>query len=124
MAIERVGNWFSKGGTALGITQEVYDAEAFAMTRGLEIALKSPMAPHASAIHLRLDNLSIAKNAGKILNGTYIYRIPRDSKDVACKIKKKNDCSVNSRTREHYNRSPRPMPQAKYVEVITDLVGR
>lgn len=42
--IEWVGSWFRKEGTALGTMQEVYDAEAFAMTRGLEIALESPMA--------------------------------------------------------------------------------
>ena len=63
-------SWFSKGGTALGTTQEVYDAEAFAMTRGLEIALESPMARHAPAICICLDNLSVAKNAGKIPNGS------------------------------------------------------
>ena len=68
--IEWVGSWFSKGGTALGTTQEVYDAEAFAMTRGLEIALESPMARHAPAICICLDNLSVAKNAGKIPNGS------------------------------------------------------
>ena len=35
--IQWVGSWFSKGGTALGTTQEVYDAEAYAMTYGFEI---------------------------------------------------------------------------------------
>ena len=40
------------------------------MTRSLEIALESPMAQHAPAIYIRLDNLSIAKNAGKIPNGS------------------------------------------------------
>ena len=45
--IEWVETWFSKGGTTLGTTQEVYDAKAFAMTCGLEIALESLMARYA-----------------------------------------------------------------------------
>ncbi len=40
------------------------------MTRGLEIALASPMAAHAPAIRICLDNLSVAQNAGKIPNGS------------------------------------------------------
>ncbi len=40
------------------------------MTRGLEIALESPMARHAPAIRICLDNLSVAQNAGKIPNGS------------------------------------------------------
>lgn len=47
--IEWVESWFSKGGTALGTTQEVYDAEAYAITQGFEIALKSPMGQHATS---------------------------------------------------------------------------
>ena len=65
--IEGVKNWFSKGGAALGTTQEIYDSEVYTMTRGLGVALKAPMAQHASAIHICLDNFSVAKNAGKIL---------------------------------------------------------
>lgn len=42
----------------------MYEAEAYAPTHGFEIALRSPiMAQHAPAIHIILDNLSVAKNA-------------------------------------------------------------
>ena len=68
--IEWIGCWLNKGGAALGTTQEVYDAEAFAMTRGLKIALESPMARHAPAVRICFDNLRVAKNAGKIPNGS------------------------------------------------------
>ncbi len=68
--IEWVESLFSKEGAALGTAQEVYDAEVYAMTRGLDAALKAPMAQHASAIHICLDNLSIAKNAGRSPDGS------------------------------------------------------
>ena len=38
------------------------------MTCGFEITLDFLMARHALAIHICLDNLSVAKNAGKIPN--------------------------------------------------------
>lgn len=66
--IEWVGSWFSKVGIAFETMQEVYDAEVFTITHGLEIALKSPMAKHVPAICIYLDNLSVVKNADKIPN--------------------------------------------------------
>lgn len=49
--------------------QEIYNIEVFTITCSLEIALKSSMAQHMPAICIYFDNLSIAKNAKKILNG-------------------------------------------------------
>ena len=66
--IKWVGSWFSKGETALETMQKVYDAEVFTITHSLEIALESPMAKHAPAICIYLDNLSVAKKVEKIPN--------------------------------------------------------
>ena len=61
-----VGSWHQKQGISLGKTTEVYDAEAIAMLEGLKQALKSPMARVAPGIHICLDNLGVARNAGGI----------------------------------------------------------
>ncbi len=59
-------SWFSKGDTALETTQEVYDAETYAMTHGFEIALKSPMAQHAPAIHICLGSKKRRSNPKRV----------------------------------------------------------
>lgn len=50
---------------SLGPNAEVYDAEALAMLEGLEAAIASPIAKLAPGIHICLDNLSVARNAGQ-----------------------------------------------------------
>ena len=57
-------------GFSLGINAEVYDAEALAMCGGLEAAISSPMARVASGIHICLDNLSVARDAGNTTKGS------------------------------------------------------
>lgn len=54
----------------LGDTQEVYDAEVTAVLRGLNAALKSPMARVSLGLHICLDNLSVARNAGLLPKGS------------------------------------------------------
>lgn len=49
---------------SLGINAEVYDAEALAMCGELEAAISSPMTRVASGIHICLDILSVARDAG------------------------------------------------------------
>ncbi len=61
-----VGSWHQKQGVSLGKSIEVHDAEAIAMLEGLKQALKSPMARVALGIHICLDNLEVARNAGGI----------------------------------------------------------
>ena len=65
-----VGSWHQKQGLSLGNSIEVYDAEAIAMLEGLKHALKSPMARIAPGIHIRLDSLGVARNAGRIPNSS------------------------------------------------------
>ena len=69
-AINWVGGWHSKQGKPLGDTQEVYDAEARAILGGFDGALKSPMARVSPGLHIRLDNLSVARNAGLTPKGS------------------------------------------------------
>ena len=61
-----VGSWHQKQGISLGKLIEIYDEEAIAMLEGLKQALKSPMARVAPGIHICLDNLGVARNAGGI----------------------------------------------------------
>ena len=62
--INWVGNWYSTQGVPLRDTQEVYDAEVTVMLGGLNAALKISMARVSLEIHICLDNLSMARNAG------------------------------------------------------------
>ena len=64
--INWVDSWHGRRGTPLGDTHEVYDAEAVVLLEGLKEALKSPIARVAPGIHICLDNLSVACNAGQI----------------------------------------------------------
>lgn len=50
--------------------REVYDAEALAILGGLEAAIASPMARLVPGIHICLDNLSVARNAGQTTKGS------------------------------------------------------
>ena len=50
----------------MGKINEVYDAEAIAMLKGLKQALKSLMAKVAPGIHICLDNLVVARNSSGI----------------------------------------------------------
>ncbi len=61
-----MGSWHQKHGISLGKINEVYDAEVIAMLEGLRQALKSPIAREAPGIHICLDNLGVARNAGRI----------------------------------------------------------
>lgn len=62
--------WLGNNGFALGKNVDVYDAEAWALCGGLEAAVTCPMSSAASAIHLCLDNLSLAQAAGSVPNGS------------------------------------------------------
>lgn len=68
--VEWADKWFYLNGCSLGKGVEVYDAEATAIVYGLQAALNSPMAQVAPWIHLCLDNLSVARAAGKITKGS------------------------------------------------------
>ncbi len=57
--------WLGMNRFSLGANAEVYNAEALAILRGLEAAIARPMARLAPGIHICLDNLSVARNAGK-----------------------------------------------------------
>lgn len=57
-------------GFSLGANAEVYDAEVLAMLGGLEAAIASPMARLAPGIHFCLENLSVARNAGRTTKGS------------------------------------------------------
>ncbi len=68
--INWVGNWDSTQGVPLGDTQQFYDAEVTTMLGGLNAALKSPMARVSLGLHICLDNLSVARNAGLTPKGS------------------------------------------------------
>ncbi len=61
-----MGSWHQKQRISWGKINEVYDAEVIAMLEGLRQALKSPVARAAPRIHICLDNLGVARNAGRI----------------------------------------------------------
>ncbi len=77
-----VGSWYRKQGIPLGRTNEVYDAEVIAMLEGLKQALRSPMARVAPGIHICLDNLGVARNAGYIPKSSS-QKVFRQFKDLA-----------------------------------------
>lgn len=62
--------WLGMNGFSLGVNAEVYDAEALAMLGRLEAAIASPMARLVLGIHICLDNLSVARNAGQTTKGS------------------------------------------------------
>lgn len=64
-----VGSWHGKRGISIGITHEVYDAEAAALLGGLKEVLNSAISQVVPGIHICLDNLSVAQNAGQVANG-------------------------------------------------------
>ena len=57
-------------GTPLGDRHELYGAEAVALLGGLKEALRSPIARVAPEIHICLDSLSVARDAGQSPKGS------------------------------------------------------
>ncbi len=73
--------WLGMNRFSLGANAEVYDAEALAMLGGPETAIASSMARLAPGIHIFLDNLRVARNAGKTTKGSSqaVFKKFRDS---------------------------------------------
>ena len=63
-------SWHGKCDILLGVTHEVYDAEAAGLLGGLKEALNSAISRAVKGIHICLDNLSVAYNAGQVANGS------------------------------------------------------
>lgn len=61
--------WLGTNGFALRTNADVYNSEIWGICGGLEAAITSSMVSAASAIHVCLDNLSVAQNAGSIPKG-------------------------------------------------------
>lgn len=62
--------WLGTNGFALGVHADIYDIEAWGLYGNLETAITYPMISAASAIHICLNNLSIAQATGSIPNGS------------------------------------------------------
>lgn len=60
--VQILGREVASGSAPLGVHQEVFDAEAYALRRGLEAASAVSCAPHAAALYASLDNQSVVSS--------------------------------------------------------------
>lgn len=63
------GKWLGKNGFSLGRHVGVYGAEVLGICGGLNTAVSSSMIGSVSIIHICMDNLNVAQQAGTIPNG-------------------------------------------------------
>ncbi len=74
---------------------EEYDVEILGLYEGLEAALSSPMAGLASGIHICIDNLNIAKEAGSVPNSSSQAAFIKFREGVKSWLKKRKRCWCN-----------------------------
>lgn len=70
LVIKSRNQWLGKGGIPLGSRAEGYDSEAIALCKRFETTLAIPETRGAPGIHICRDNLSVAREAGSVPNGS------------------------------------------------------
>ena len=70
LVIKSLSQWLGKGGIPLGSRAEGYDSEAIALCKRFETTPAIPETRGAPGIHICLDNLSVAREAGSVPNGS------------------------------------------------------